>query len=200
MSSPYLMRRTFTQILIYPPAAPTNPTRKFVAGEKLNVTRIEAKDSAVVFEVYSVQAYFDVYYRGTLSFPYQGTIPSPDAMLGTVGQVFGVDPLEDSNSGRAASQPAPGTGAARQPAQPTIPDQPPVKHYDDIPPPPPPPETPATAQQPKLNLGRGLTLDQVVAQLGQPFSTATDGDKQIYWFKDFKITFVNGKLADVDAR
>ena len=51
------------------PDAPTNATRKFVAGEKLNITKIEAKDGQVEFEVYSAQAYSDVYYRGTLSFP-----------------------------------------------------------------------------------------------------------------------------------
>ena len=92
------------------PAAPTNPTRKFVAGEKLNVTRIDARDRAVEFEVYSVQAYSDIYYRGTLSFPYQGAVPSPDAMLATVGEVFGLDPTEVSRSGQAASQPTPGDG------------------------------------------------------------------------------------------
>jgi hypothetical protein len=183
------------------PSAPTIPTRKFVAGEKLNVTKIEAKDRAVEFEVYSVQAYSDVYYRGTLSFPYQGALPSPDAMLGTVGQVFGVDPPEDSSSGHAASQSAFGVAplpavtepAIPQMAQPTIPDQPSGKHYDDLAPPPPPPDTPS-------KLGLNLTLDQVLAQLGQPLSTRTDGDKQIYLFKDWKITFVKGKVADIDAR
>jgi hypothetical protein len=184
------------------PAAPTNPTRKFVAGEKLNVTKIEAKDRAVEFEVYSVQAYSDIYYRGTLSFPYQGAVPSPDAMLATVGEVFGVDPTEDSRSGQAASQPAPGGGplpvanAPPRPTQPTIPDQPSGKHYDDIPPPPPPP--PDTPAPPKLDLN--LTLDQVVALLGQPLSTSMDGEKRIYLFKGWKITFVKGKVADIDAR
>jgi hypothetical protein len=52
----------------------------------------------------------------------------------------------------------------------------------------------------RLNLELGMTLDQVVAQLGQPFSTATDGDKQIYLYRDWKITFVKGKVADIDAR
>jgi hypothetical protein len=193
------------------PDAPTNATRTFVAGEKLNVTKIEAKDGAVVFEVYSAQAYSDVYYRGMLSFPVEkGTVPAPDVMLATAGQVFKVDPPEDSKDTKEASQPA--AGAAQQsvapqsaatqppvpqPTQSATPEQPAVKHYEDIAPPPP-PDTAAPAQQPKLEMGE--TIDQVVAQLGQPSSTATDGDKQIYLYKDWKITFLKGKVADVDAR
>ena len=80
--------------------------------------------------------------------------------------------------------------------QPTMADQPSGKHYDELaPPPPPPPDIPA---QPKLDLD--LTLDQVLAQLGQPLSTSMDGEKRIYLFKDWKITFVKGKVADIDAR
>lgn len=185
------------------PDAPTNPTRTFVAGEKLNVTKIDAMDGAVVFELYSVQAYSDLYYRGKLSFQVEkGTVPAPDVMLATVGQVFGVDPPADSKTEQTASQPAAGGSQqppatqppVPQPVQPTVPDQPSVKHYDDIaPPPPPPPDTPAL---PKL----GLTIDQVVAQLGKPFSAVMDGDKQIYLYKEWKITFVKGKVADIDAR
>lgn len=187
------------------PDAPTNPTRTFVAGEKLNVTKIEAKDGAVVFEVSSAQAYSDVYYRGTLSFPVEkGTVPAPDVMLAATGQVFSVDPPEDSKGTKDTSQSA--TGATQQPSaaqppiaepmQPATPEQTAVKHYEDIAPPPP-PDTPV-AQQPKLDLN--MTIDQIVAQLGQPSSTATDGDKQIYLYKDWKITFLKGKVADIDAR
>lgn len=190
------------------PDAPTNATRTFVAGEKLNITKIEAKDGQVVFEVYSAQAYSDVYYRGTLSFPVdKGTVPAPDVMLATAGQVFKVDPPEDSKDSKetkeasqpagASTQPSATQPPVPQPTQPAIPEQPAVKHYEDIAPPPP-PDTPAATAQPKLDLN--MTIDQVVAQLGQPSSTATAGDKQIYLYKDWKITFVKGKVADIDAR
>ncbi len=191
------------------PDAPTNPTRTFVAGEKLNVTKIEAKDGAVIFELYSAQAYSDVYYRGTLSFPVEkGTVPPSDVVLATTGQVFKVDPPEDSKETKETSQPAAGpsqqSSAAQppvpqptQPPQPAIPEQPAVKHYEEIAPPPP-PDTPAAAPQPKLDLN--MTIDQIVAQLGQPSSTVVAADKQIYLYKDWKITFVKGKVADIDAR
>jgi outer membrane protein assembly factor BamE (lipoprotein component of BamABCDE complex) len=52
--------------------------------------------------------------------------------------------------------------------------------------------------QPKIE--KGLTIDQVVAQLGQPQTIAAVGEKQIYLFKEWKITFIGGKVADIDVR
>ena len=43
----------------------------------------------------------------------------------------------------------------------------------------------------------GQTIDQVKAALGQPEKIVDLGQKQIYVYKDLKITFVNGKVADV---
>jgi hypothetical protein len=43
----------------------------------------------------------------------------------------------------------------------------------------------------------GQTIDQVQAVLGQPEKIVDLGQKQIYVYKDLKITFVNGKVADV---
>ena len=50
--------------------------------------------------------------------------------------------------------------------------------------------------------GEGVVdpVAQGVAQLGQPVTTATVGDKQIYLFKEWKITFIGGKVADIDVR
>jgi hypothetical protein len=54
-----------------------------------------------------------------------------------------------------------------------------------------PPSTP-----PSIELGQ--TIDQVVAALGQPRATAsTRPGTQIYVYKDLKVTFVNGKVSDV---
>jgi hypothetical protein len=43
----------------------------------------------------------------------------------------------------------------------------------------------------------GQTIDQVVAALGQPDKIVNLGSKQIYVYKDLKVTFVDGKVADV---
>lgn len=187
-----------------PPAAPTIQTRTFVAGEKVNITKIEVKDGSVVFQLVSAKAYSDVYYHGSLTFPVdKGTVPAADAMLATTGEVFSVDPPEDTKTASAAPQQGGGGATPPDPAPPAQPaaqpaaeNPPPVTKFDDIPPPPPP--TPDAAPQPKLALGQ--TIEQVIAQLGQPITTAKTSDKEIYLFKDWKVTFVKGKVADIDVR
>ena len=43
----------------------------------------------------------------------------------------------------------------------------------------------------------GMTKDQVTAILGDPDVLADTGAKQIYTYKDLKVTFVDGKVTDV---
>lgn len=52
-----------------------------------------------------------------------------------------------------------------------------------------PPPPPASVQL-------GQTPDQVTAAIGQPDKIITLGAKQIYVYKDLKVTFVNGKVTD----
>lgn len=59
-----------------------------------------------------------------------------------------------------------------------------------IEPPPPPPPDPT-------EISEGQTIDQVAAALGQPLKKAEVGTKEIYYYKDLKVTFVNGKVKDV---
>jgi hypothetical protein len=42
-----------------------------------------------------------------------------------------------------------------------------------------------------------MTIDQVKAALGDPVSIADTGTKPIYVYKNLKITFLNGKVSDV---
>ncbi len=42
----------------------------------------------------------------------------------------------------------------------------------------------------------GQTPDQVTAILGQPEKILNLGTKQIYVYKDLKVTFVKGKVTD----
>ena len=44
---------------------------------------------------------------------------------------------------------------------------------------------------------KGQTPDQVRAVLGQPDKVVNFGSKQIFIYKDLKVTFLNGKLSDV---
>ena len=43
----------------------------------------------------------------------------------------------------------------------------------------------------------GMTTDQVQAALGKPEKIVNLGPKQLYVYKDLKVTFVDGKVSDV---
>ncbi len=47
------------------------------------------------------------------------------------------------------------------------------------------------------SIEKGMTPDQVEAAMGKPEKKVTLGIKQIYVYKDLKVTFVNGKVIDV---
>jgi hypothetical protein len=44
----------------------------------------------------------------------------------------------------------------------------------------------------------GQTVDEVRALLGNPSRTATVGTKRIFFYPDMKITFINGRVTDVE--
>jgi hypothetical protein len=48
-----------------------------------------------------------------------------------------------------------------------------------------------------VSIELGQTADQVVALLGQPDRKATLGPKEIYFYKDMKVTLQNGRVSDV---
>ncbi len=56
-------------------------------------------------------------------------------------------------------------------------------------------QAPAPAAPPQIQLGQ--TTDEVVAALGPPEKIVDLGAKKIYVYKDLKITFINGKVSDV---
>ena len=53
------------------------------------------------------------------------------------------------------------------------------------------------AQTEPQTIQMGMTTDQVQASLGQPSKVVNLGPKQIYVYKDLKVTFLNGRVADV---
>ena len=57
----------------------------------------------------------------------------------------------------------------------------------------PPPDPPKETQ----TIDRGQTEDQVVGILGKPDKIVNLGAKKLYIYKDMKITFIAGKVADV---
>jgi hypothetical protein len=61
-----------------------------------------------------------------------------------------------------------------------------------IAPPPPPPDTPPST------IALGQTMDQVTTGFGQPLKVAKLGATVIFYYKDMKVTFTNGKVSNVE--
>lgn len=171
-------------------------TRGFVTGERLSVAKIEIKD-AVALTLIS-DPISDVRYRAELKFPFpKGTEPDFTQTERMITEVFGIAPPEVPAAQAPAQQ---GEGAAAGQPLPAIPEPPPPPPdpaaTTPIAPPPPPPDQPTAPPQ---TLSLGLTIDQVVAILGQPATIADLGAKKIYSYKSpsMKMTFMNGKLTDM---
>jgi hypothetical protein len=167
-------------------------TRTFVSGEKFWVTRIDVRDASKKPEV-SFDFFTDaipdndqgIRYRGQLTIPFGASKPTPDEALKLVAEVITVVPPDDATDGSNA-QPAP-QGGQQETASESQPAAPPAPI---APPPPPPPDT--------VEVSEGQTIDQVIAEMGQPLKDLKVGTKEIYVYKNLKVTFVNGKVNDVE--
>jgi hypothetical protein len=176
------------------PAAPA--TRTFVPGEKVWVTKIECKDDGVVFDLYT-DAYAEVRYKAALKFYFnpKGPIPAVDEMDKMVAEVFKVQPAEDKAAPTGDQQQQQAPAAAPAPAPVAAPPPAADPALAPIAPPPPPVDEPAA---PPKELKMGQTKDEVIANFGQPEKIVKLGTKEIYYYKDLgKVTFVNGKVTDV---
>lgn len=178
-------------------------SRTYVTGEKFWVTRIDikdGKDAGVVMDFFT-DAVSDVRYRTSLTIPFKGAMPSADDAFKLVQEVVTVAPSDDDkdkkeakgNGGKGAPQggqqaaaPEPAQQAAAAPVAEAAPAP--------IEPPPPPPDAPVA---PPPTVAMDQTPDQVTAILGPPQKKAKIGTKEIYFYKDVKVTFVNGKVKDI---
>jgi len=113
-------------------------------------------------------------FKSMVSFEFaKGSLATADPaqIENTIGQVLSID-----NSSNGGQQPQ-YSSAQQQGQQQQPPEQ-------QAPPP----------QPPTIQLGQ--TVDQVQAVLGQPDKIVNLGAKLIYVYKDLKVTFMNGKVAD----
>lgn len=158
------------------------PQRKFVAGEKFWITGVLLQKDGILVSTFS-DPYNDVRYYGEIKFLFpKGPVPPVDAFVKTVSEVITVQPPDDKDKGNQNDQ-------ASQQAQPSAP--PPAAMQPIAPPPP-----PADAPPPTIALGQ--TKDQVTGAFGQPLRMAKLGAKEIFYYKDMKVTFSNGKVSNVE--
>jgi len=183
-------------------------TRNFVSGEKFWVTKIDVKDNGVVLDFFTDSTPAGdsgVRYKGALTIPFGALTPTPDEALKVVAEVITVAPADDKDKDAKGDkgnkqQPA-SQGGQQQAAAPSQPTPAPAAAPVEAPPapataeaPPAPIEAPAA---PPAEVSLGQTPAQVVATLGEPAKKAKVGTKDIYFYKDMKVTFVNGKVTDI---
>jgi hypothetical protein len=164
--------------------------RPFVNGERLYVTQItvQRSDDSIVFDLISDAYPNEGRYKGSLAFQYPGgTLASANIarVQPLIAEVFTIESSPDQTA-------APQTSQIRADA--LLPP--------DTPPPPPPIAPPAPVTQPapspaEINFQPGATIAEVTARLGQPDKVATFGPKKIFQYKDLKVTFVDGRMTDI---
>jgi hypothetical protein len=171
-------------------------TRTFVAGEKFWVTKITVNPDSIVFELLS-DPISDVRYYSTVKFPFnKGVVPTPEQADSTVGEVFKVDQGDAAAADDKGAKGAKPASSAQAPAPAPAPAEAaaPTAPMAPIPPPPPPADTPPPAPK---TIALKQTKDEVIANFGQPTKVVKLGTKEIDYYPDMKVTFVNNKVTDI---
>jgi hypothetical protein len=152
------------------------------SGEKVYVTKIDIiqKDEKVIFSIVECDtcnnAQTASQMKSQIVFHYPKGYLEGGADAGQVGDIIGqVLTPADTSGGDQQQAAAPADQGQQQQAAPAA--------------------APAPAQPP-ASVQLGMTTDQVVGILGQPEKILNIGPKQIYVYKDIKVTFQNGKVAD----
>ncbi len=157
-------------------------SRLFQVGEKVYPSKIDVNPNkdTVSLSIIACDSCNNVnpptYYKSEVVFQFaKGYLAkaSPPQIEDVIAQVFSMDDSANQQNGGGAAQgnQDPQGGQAAQAANE-------------------PPKQPQTIQM-------GQTMDEVSASLGQPEKIVNLGPKQIYVYKDLKVTFVRGKVVDV---
>jgi hypothetical protein len=159
-------------------------SKYLTVGEKIYVTKIDLnlKDEKLILSIMECDSCNGVTDASSMKsqvvFHYpKGYLESADA--GQVGDLIGQVFTEDSASGGDTQQ-AQGGGQADAGQQAAAPAA----------------AAPAAPAAPPASVAMGMSPDQVVGILGQPEKIVNLGAKQIYVYKDLKVTFLNGKVTD----
>ena len=157
-------------------------TRFLTAGERVYVTKLDInlKAGKISFSLVECDSCNGVqnpaYHKSTLAFQFaKGYLETanPADVESTISQVLAID--SDANQGGGDAQGGQGQQGGGQQA---APEQ----------------EKPAAP----VNISVGQSVEQVKAALGEPQKTVNLGTKQILVYKDLKVTFIKGKVTDVE--
>jgi hypothetical protein len=153
-------------------------THWFQVNEKVYPSKFEINLKADRITVFVVTS--DYAFKGGVHFQFpRGTLATADIaqIQAMIGQVLAFD--NGGNNSQQAQDQAP-------PAQDAGVNQPPAAQ-----------EQAPQPQAPPQTIRLGQTPGEVLAILGQPQKIANLDSKMIYVYKDLKVTFVDGKVSDV---
>jgi hypothetical protein len=158
--------------------------KTLVTGEKTWVGGITIGKDSIHVKLVTDAYDNDGRYSGEVKFPLGkgGNLPSPDEAVKMISEVLAAEQTQPQASAQKQNAPAP------EPVQ----TPPPAPVLAPVAPPPP----PADAVPPTVSMGQ--TEDQVIAAFGQPLRKATAGTKDIFSYKDLKVTFTKGKVTNVE--
>lgn len=162
-------------------------TKFLTVGEKVYITKIEVqeKDKVAVFIIEcdtcnNVQD--PSLRRAQVLFQYpKGYLASAD--VGQVSDLIEQVLAPDTGGDSSQQQGQQGQDSQQQQGQP-------AQQQQDA--------APAQPAQPPPTIQLGQTTDQVIAIMGQPDKIVDLKTKQIYVYKELKVTFVKGKVSDVE--
>jgi hypothetical protein len=167
----------------------TQTTHLFAAGDKVYPAKIEVDvnkdDVAMTIVACDTCNKTDppTYNKAKVVFQFpKGTLAKASAgdVEDTIGQLLAIS--DDSQQDQGGQQQSQDQQGGQQQGAPQ--DQPAAQQ-------------PAPAQAEPQTIEKGQTTDQVQASLGKPDKIVNLGTKQIWVYKDLKVTFINGKVSDV---
>jgi hypothetical protein len=164
--------------------AQKNYSKALTKDEKVNPTSvvIHLKDEKVIVnftECDSCNGGDASSYKGSVAFQFPKGYIEGGADVGQIADVISqvlAPPDPNADQGNQQQQQQGGDQQQAQQAQQQAPQQP---------------------AAPPASIQLGQTVDQVTASFGPPEKIVNLGTKQIYVYKDLKVTFVNGKVTDV---
>ena len=161
-------------------------TKLFKKGDKVYPTKIEVKldKDVVVLGIVACDTCNNTdpptYNKANVEFQFpKGSLAKASAgdVEDTIGQLLAIS--DDSQQGQGGDQQGGQQQGGQQQAQQQGGGQ----------------QQEAEAEPQTIQMG--MTADQVVAAMGKPAKLVNLGPKQIYVYKDLKVTFLNGKVVDV---
>jgi len=173
--------------MTYPGGASAIPKKQLVSGEKFWLYAAQVQKDKVELAIIT-EPYDDGRYVGLIKIPFaKGTQPSADDLFRMISEVVTVQPGDNSQ------QPAQQTAAVASPTEPPPPTMAPY-----APPPPPPDAQQAEPAAGPKTIALGQTKDTVVSNFGQPQKVVKLTTKEIDYYSDMKVTFVDGKVTNVE--